>query len=424
MAASGAPAEAPSPPSPDRVWENLLRLAEHVEPDQPGWTRRVFSPAYSAARQLVAELMADAGLAVSRDAGGNLLGHLPGSEPELPALVIGSHTDTVAGGGRFDGMVGVVAAIEVARRLQEAGNRLRHPLWVVDFLGEEPNRFGLSCLGSRAVTGHLDASHLELRDGSGTTLREALVGVGAQPEALASARWPSGSIHAYIELHVEQGTRLEEAGRPLGVVTGIVGIHRVKIDLSGRPDHAGTTPMGQRLDALQAAAQVILGIERIGHRRIGAEGVATVGQITVSPNSPNVVAGSATLVAELRSIDSEWLSQGDRQVAELGARVEAETGVGAELTWVSQEPPVACHPAMRQLLAEAVSELGIEPLEVPSGASHDAAHVARLGPMGMLFIPSRGGRSHCPEEWTEPEQVAVGTAALLEAVRGVDRAQL
>jgi len=401
-----------------------MLLAEHAEPDQAGWTRRVFSPAYLESRQVVADLMAASGLEVSRDAAGNLLGQLPGAEPDLPSLVIGSHTDTVAGGGRFDGMVGVVAAIEVARRLQAEGTGLWHPLRVVDFLGEEPNRFGLSCLGSRAVTGHLDPAHLQLRDGSGITLGEALVGVGARPESIQSARWPEKSIHGYIELHIEQGARLERAGRRLGVVSGIVGIHRARVELIGRPDHAGTTPMGGRLDAIQAAAQVILGIDRIGRRHEGAEGVATVGQITVEPNSPNVVAARATLVAELRSLDAEWLAQGDEQVAALVAQVAAGTGVVAELAWVSQESPVACHPTMRRLLAQAVRELGAEPLEVASGASHDAAHLARLGPMGMLFIPSLGGRSHCPEEWTEPEQVALGTSALLQAVRAVDRAQL
>jgi len=399
-------------------------LAEYAEPDQPGWTRRVFSPAYRESRQVVADLMEGTGLEVTRDAAGNLLGQLAGAEPDLRALVIGSHTDTVAGGGRFDGMVGVVAAIEVARRLRAEGTRLRHPLRVVDFLGEEPNRFGLSCLGSRAVTGHLDPAHLQLRDASGLTLEEALVGVGGQPEAIQSARWPENSIHGYIELHVEQGARLEQMGRRLGVVSGIVGIHRVRVELVGRPDHAGTTPMGARLDAMQAAAQVILGIDRIGRRQEGAEGVATVGQIAVEPNSPNVVASRATLVAELRSLDADWLAQGDQQVAALVAQVASETGLVGELSWLSQEAPVACHPTLRRLLAQAVQELGVDPVELASGASHDAAHLARLGPMGMLFIPSRGGRSHCPEEWTDPEQVALGTAALLQAVQVVDRAQL
>ncbi len=423
MASEVSPA-APSRPFSDRVWANLMMLAEYAEPDQPGWTRRVFSPAYLESRQVVADLMEATGLEVTRDAAGNLLGQLAGAEPDLPALVIGSHTDTVAGGGRFDGMVGVVAAIEVARRLRAEGTRLRHPLRVVDFLGEEPNRFGLSCLGSRAVTGHLDPAHLQLRDASGLTLGEALVGVGGQPEAIQSARWKANSIHGYIELHVEQGARLEETGRRLGVVSGIVGIHRVRVELVGRPDHAGTTPMGSRLDAMQAAAQVILGIDRIGRRQEGAEGVATVGQIAVEPNSPNVVASRATLVAELRSLDAEWLAQGDQQVAAQVAQVASETGLVGELSWLSQEAPVACHPTLRRLLAQAVRELGVDPVELASGASHDAAHLARLGPMGMLFIPSRGGRSHCPEEWTDPEQVALGTAALLRAVQVVDRAQL
>ncbi|MHB8331089.1 MAG: M20 family metallo-hydrolase [Candidatus Dormibacteria bacterium] len=410
--------------SAERVWERLMRLAEHVEPGEPGWTRRVFSPAYLETRRLVSGFMADAGLEVAPDAVGNLIGRLAGSEPQAPALAVGSHTDTVAGGGRFDGMVGVVAAIEVALLLRDAGTHLRHPLWVVDFLGEEPNRFGLSCLGSRAVTGHLARSHLELRDPTGMTLGEALGGMGARADALDSAIWPAGALHGYVELHVEQAARLGRAGRPLGVVSAIVGIYRARIEVVGRPDHAGTTPMDGRLDAMQAAAQIICGIDGIGRRTMGSDGVATVGQITVEPNSPNVVAARAVLVAEMRSIDDGWLRQGREQVEELVAQVAARTGVTADLTWISAEPPVACSPAMRELLSQVVRDTGVEPLEVPSGASHDAAHIAGLGPMGMLFIPSRGGRSHCPEEWTDKDHVALGTAALLRAVLAVDQARL
>ncbi len=401
-----------------------MRLAEHVEPGEPGWTRRVFSPAYRETRQLVSDFMTDSGLEVTPDAIGNLIGRLPGSEPRAPVLVVGSHTDTVSGGGRFDGMVGVVAAIEVASLLRDSATRLRHPLWVVDFLGEEPNRFGLSCLGSRAVTGHLASSHLELLDPTGMTLAGALAGMGARPGALDSATWPAGNLHGYLELHVEQGARLDRAGRPLGVVSAIVGIYRARIEVVGRPDHAGTTPMDGRLDAMQAAAQIICGIDRIGRRSTGSDGVATVGQITVEPNSPNVVAARAVLVAEMRSVDDAWLHQGRGQVEELVARVAVGTGVTADLAWISAEPPVACSPIMRELLAQAVRATGVEPLEVPSGASHDAAHMARLGPMGMLFIPSRDGRSHCPEEWTDKDQVAMGTAALLRAVLAVDQARL
>jgi N-carbamoyl-L-amino-acid hydrolase len=410
--------------SDDRVWDQLMALAEHTEPGEPGWTRRVFSPAYQESRQVVSGFMEEAGLELSRDPAGNLRGRLPGTDRELPALVIGSHTDTVAGGGRFDGMLGVIAATEAARLLRESGTALRHPLWVVDFLGEEPNQFGLSCVGSRAVSGDLEEAHLRLRSPTGESLASALTASGAEPQQLERARWDPSALHAYIELHIEQSARLEQAGLPLGVVTAIAGIHRARIEIEGRPDHAGTTPMGSRQDALQAAAQVILGIDLIGRRQGAAEGVATVGRILVEPNSVNVVPALATLTAELRSTDEEWLREGVDAVERMVGEVSAASRAPATVAWISGEAPVRCDPRMRELLAKAVRDMGAEPMAVPSGAGHDAAHLARLCPMGMLFVPSRQGRSHCPEEWTEKEHVAKGTEALLRAVLAVDRAEL
>jgi N-carbamoyl-L-amino-acid hydrolase len=410
--------------SDDRVWDQLMELAEYTEAGEPGWTRRVFSSAYRQSRQVVLRFMEEAGLDATRDEAGNLLGRRPGAESGRPALVIGSHSDTVAGGGRFDGMVGVVAAIEVGRLLRDSGTILRHPLWVVDFLGEEPNQYGLSCLGSRAVAGALEAAHLGLRDPSGETLGSALQAGAADPPQLHRARWDPSALHAYIELHIEQSARLEQAGRPLGVVTAIAGIHRARIEVRGRPDHAGATPMDSRQDALQAAAQIILGIDRTGRRRGTAEGVATVGRILVEPNSVNVVPALATLTAELRSTDELWLREGVEAVERLVGEVSAVSGTPATVTWISAEAPVRCDPRLMVLLSGSVRELGFEPMEVPSGAGHDAAHVARLCPMGMLFVPSRQGRSHCPEEWTDKHQVGRGTAALLRAVLAVDRAEL
>ncbi len=408
--------------SGDRIWADLTGLAEFVEAGLPGWTRRVFSAPYQASRTLVHTLMEEAGLAAERDPAGNLIGRLPGADSTLPPIVIGSHTDTVAGGGRFDGMVGVVAALEVARQLVRSP--LRHPLWVVDFLGEEPNEFGLSCLGSRAVTGHLDSDHLQLRDGSGRTLAEALTAAGCRPAELQAARWRPGSVHAYLELHIEQGRRLEQAGLPLGVVSAIVGIARAQIDITGRADHAGTTPMDDRHDALVAAAELVLGVERLGRSQDVGHGVATTGRILVKPNAANVVPALTQLVVEMRSTGKSWLSQTSEALERMVARVANDRSVEARLTWLSSEPPVPCDPRLRQLLGRAVEQMGRTPMELESGASHDAAHVARMAPMGMLFVPSRDGRSHCPEEWTEPRQVADGAEALLRATIETDAAEL
>jgi N-carbamoyl-L-amino-acid hydrolase len=391
-----------------------MRLAEMVEPGQPGWTRRVFTPEYLKSRELVWELMASSGLEVRRDPAGNLIGALRGTDAELPALILGSHTDTVAGGGRFDGPCGVMAAIEAVRRIREGGIRPRRSVWVVDFLGEEPNDFGISCVGSRAAAGHLSPEHLQLVDRTGRTLAEALAQMGGDPDRIAEALWPAGTASAYLELHVEQGTRLEEAARGLAVVTAIAGIHRAEVRLEGRADHAGTTPMDRRRDALLAAAEVGLQVERLGRRE--GLGVATVGRLEVEPNSPNVVAERATLIAEYRSGDSNWLSATDRLLQELVTQVPARRGVLGQLTWLSREEPTVCAEGLRAVLRDSARAIGEEPLELPSWAGHDAVQVASNCPVAMIFVPSRGGRSHCPEEWTEPEQVEVGVRALTEAV--------
>jgi N-carbamoyl-L-amino-acid hydrolase len=410
-------------PWAERTWDSILKLAEFVEPATPGWTRRVFSAAYQASRRHTRRLMEDAGLEVVGDAAGNLIGTLAGADPGLPSLVVGSHTDTVLGGGRFDGMLGVAAAIEAARRLGGAGPALRHSLRVVDFIGEEPNSFGISCLGSRAVTGHLTSSHLTLADASGSSLRQALESMGARPDELSTAIWEPGSLHAYLELHIEQASRLERARCPLGVVTAIAGISRAAITFHGRADHAGTTPMGERHDALQAAAEVITGIDELGRATQSGEGVATAGRITIEPNSPNVVPAEALVVAEMRSTQAEWLRERSLELTDLAERAASRRSVDVSVGWISQEPPVPTHRAVRRALARAGAEVGADVLEVPSWASHDAAHMSRLAPMGMLFIPSRDGRSHCPEEWSDMPQVVLGTRALLAAIRTVDESE-
>jgi N-carbamoyl-L-amino-acid hydrolase len=399
-----------------------MELAEIRETDCPGWTRRSFSDAYRRSRGWTAELMERAGLDVRADPVGNLLGALPGSEPGLSQIVVGSHSDTVLGGGRFDGMVGVVGAVEVARVLQASGRPLRHPLLVADFLGEEPNRFGISCLGSRAVSGQLSRAHLGLRDQQGESLAEALSAFGSDPDRIQGSLWPSDRLLGYLELHVEQGARLERAGVPLGIVTAITGIHRAVVTFTGRPDHAGTVAMAERRDALAAAAEMILAVERMARQTSGQDaGVGTVGRLELTPGVANVVAGWARAWVELRSPDASWLAGRRRSLEEEVVELAARRGVEAVVEWVSSESPVACHAGMRRLIAEAIRDLAVRSMEVPSAAGHDAAHLSRLCPVGMIFIPSRQGRSHCPEEWTEPGQVARGVEALLASVVALDQ---
>jgi N-carbamoyl-L-amino-acid hydrolase len=415
------------PPDPERIAADLSTLAA-IHEDGPGWTRRVFGEADRDARNAVAAMMAGVGLETAIDAAGNVVGVLRGEGPAGgPALVTGSHTDTVAQGGRFDGIVGVVGGIEAVRVLRESGVRLDHDLRVVDFLGEEPNDYGLSCVGSRAVAGTLTPAHLGLTlttggaAPSGATadrLADGLIRAGTDPDAALRAAWAPGSVLAYLELHIEQGPHLEALGAPLGIVTSIVGIQRVEVTYRGRPDHAGTMPMGLRHDAGCAAAAGMLAVERLAD-----EGnVATVGVLELSPGSTNVIPGRARLVAESRSVDPAWLAAFRTRLAEELAGPARARGVDVDLEWLTMEAPTPMAASMSRLLTAAAGALGHRVAPLVSFAGHDAVSMAHLGPTGMVFVPSKDGRSHCPEEWTDVADIAVGVHTLAQAVVGADRA--
>ena len=400
-----------------RLQSDLTALAEFRDPGNPGWTRRVFSEPYVRSREWVAARMRDAGLEVKRDTAGNLIGTL--ARKGTAALVLGSHTDTVTGGGRFDGPVGVLGAIEAARCIRDSGRTLHHELRVVDFLGEEPNDFGLSCVGSRAVAGTLTAAHLAARDPSGRTLADALESAGADPTRIQEAAWAANTVGGFVELHVEQGPVLESAGVPLGVVTGIAGIERVVATFDGRADHAGTTPMGARHDALCAAADAVLAIERLGSEGHDA-GVGTAGRIEASPGALNVVPARVQLWAEFRSVDGAWLESRRRALEDAVSEAGRKRGVAGDVKRLSRTEPVVTSAEVRTAMTEAIGSLGLDYALLPSGAGHDAVQMSRLGPVGMLFVPSVGGRSHCPEEMTSPEHLEAGVSALLATLLVLD----
>lgn len=398
-----------------RLQDDLAKLAEFRDPDSPGWTRRVFSEPYIRSREWVAERMRDAGLKVAVDAAGNVIGTLAGSSGQ--ALVTGSHTDTVAGGGRFDGPLGVLGAIEAARCIRDGGLHLRHELRVVDFLGEEPNDFGISCVGSRAIAGTLSPEHLALRDPSGRTLAEALISTGGDPDRIHEAGWSADEMTAFVELHIEQGPILERAGVPLGIVSGIAGIDRLLITFTGQADHAGTTPMDARHDALCAAADVVLAVERMA---ADGGGVGTAGRIEALPGALNVVPERARLWVEFRNMDMDWLDSRRVLLDKAAGGAGGRRGVTVEIKTLTRTEPVVASDLVRKAMANAVAGLGLESKSLPSGAGHDAGHMAKLGPVGMLFVPSVGGRSHCPEEWTAPEHLKAGATALLATLWVLD----
>jgi N-carbamoyl-L-amino-acid hydrolase len=399
-----------------RLQADLAGLAEFREPDQPGWTRRVFSDPYLRSRAWLAARMEDAGLEVRNDAAGNLIGTLSGSGGG-PAIVTGSHTDSVAGGGRFDGPVGVLGAVEVARCLQGRGGGLVHDFRVVDFCGEEPNDFGISCVGSRAIAHMLTDAHLGLREPSGRILAEALTAAGGDPARIADAAWSAGEVHAFVELHIEQGPVLEAAGVPIGIVSGISGIERVKVTFTGQAGHAGTTPMGSRHDALCAAAETILALEQLASN---GGGVGTVGRVVALPGALNVIPDQVELWAEFRHVTAGWLDALRRELEQAVIDAGRRRGVDAAVLTLSRTEPVQASELVRAAMTQAVAELELESLVLPSGAGHDTVQMARLGPVGMLFVPSIGGRSHCPEEATAPADLDAGVRALLATVLALD----
>lgn len=399
----------------NRIQSDLEALATITDPGRP-WTRRAFSPRFDEGRGWLARRFEEAGLSVSRDAGGNLIGRRAGSAGGLGTILLGSHSDTVPDGGRFDGVAGVVVALEVARTLAERGHVLRHDLGIVDFLAEEVSVFGVSCIGSRAMAGVLPADWMGLTH-EGRTLETAMRDVGGAPEHIAAR----DDIRAFLELHIEQGPVLEDSGCDLGIVTAIAGITRVEIVLTGRPDHAGTTPMTARSDALVAAAGLVSAIEAEARDRAaqGSHFTATVGEFSMEPNAANVVPGRVRMLIDARAADrAQMLGFLDWIDARCAALPE---GIAAEVRRLSDNQPTPMEDDLIDRLDAAADRCGARHRRMVSGAGHDAAFMARIAPAAMVFVPCLGGRSHCPEEWAETADIALGAEVLAETVIALDQ---
>ncbi len=405
-------------PKVGRIRDDILAFSGLVSPSEPPYTRISFSPEDIEARAYVRRLMEGAGLRVRTDAAGNIIGRRDDGR-RLPPILIGSHLDTVRGGGRFDGVAGVAAALEVARRCAELRVELAHPLEVVVFLAEEPSPFGLSTIGSRAMAGKLSKEQLSLADGAGRSLGAAMTIAGGDPEHLQEAARSPGGVAAFLELHIEQGPHLAAAGVPVGVVTGIAGIWRGLISVEGQPDHAGTTPMGRRRDALAAGSDIVLGLERVC--KAAGDIVGTVGRVEVFPNALNVVPGRMVLGMEMRGLDSGRAEAVAREFTGRLDRIREERSVAISFAFSMSSSPVTFPDEVVRVVREAAEKLEIPYAELPSGAGHDANHLAGVAPAAMIFVPSKNGRSHCTDEWTDFDDIATGAEVLAQAVRELDR---
>jgi hydantoinase/carbamoylase family amidase len=378
-----------------------------------GVTRLAWSAEDTAARGMVTGWLGGTGVRARLDAVGNLIAELPGQEAGLAPLAIGSHLDTVVDGGRLDGAYGTVAAFEIIAALAACGERLRHPLRAVAWANEE----GVTAppfTGSRAAAGM--PVDLEAIGPDGRRLCERIAQAGGDPACFASAAWDS--LAGYLELHIEQGPVLDQLAVPIGVVTGITGARRGWVRFEGQANHAGTTPMHLRADALLAAAHAVLAVERLATD--GPASVATSGVIQAHPGNANVVAGRSAVSFDIRSMDEAALDAAVSRLRSEVDRIAALTGTTADLAAVSSAAAVQCHPALRSAVSEACASLGQASTELASGAGHDAQHLARLGPVGMIFVPSVGGISHHPAERTNPDHLIAGANVLLAAVRLAD----
>jgi N-carbamoyl-L-amino-acid hydrolase len=411
---------------PSRLQAHIERLSEFGRPAggtfADGVSRIGYSDADVGGRAYVMSLMRETGLTPRVDPAGNIFAAAAqpstDGDRERPIL-FGSHIDSVPSGGNFDGDLGSLAAIEVVRTLKTAGVRTRHPLEVVVWAEEEGSAYGRSLSGSRAFAGQFPAEELALVV-NGVTKADAIRRIGGDPARLEQALRPAGSFHAYLELHIEQGGTLEKAGLPIGVVEGIVSIHRYDVTVRGFANHAGTTPMGERQDALIAASQLILAIRDIVTREPGRQ-VGTVGKMEVSPNATNVVPGVVKHTIDLRDLDAAKLTRIGEVIRGRAREIAASTRTEIDVARVTHHDAALAAPAMQEAIARAADTLGLRSTRMPSGAGHDAQMAARLCPMGMIFVPSVGGISHSPRELTAWADCARGADVLLETILLVDK---
>lgn len=402
-----------------RLEENFRRLSAIGAQAGGGITRLAFGDEDWEARKYILELMEQAGLAVREDAFGNLIARREGLNPAAPAVMLGSHIDSVPNGGNYDGVAGVLAAIEVVRCLEEAGQPTVHPIEIVVFMAEESSRFGMATLGSKAFCGKLSLAQLEqYTDKQGVTLAQAMRGRGLAPENIGHARYDQ-AIKVFLELHIEQGKVLETMGKHIGIVTGIAAPTRLKVVVTGQADHSGATPMNMRQDALTAAAEVILLVEKLAGQEGHNGTVGTTGMAKVEPGVMNVIPGRVELGIDLRGISAASKRQVLEELTAGIAEVQARRGVDMEIITLTDEKPVEISREIVEFLQNIAEEYGYANMLLPSGAGHDAMHVAEIAPTGMVFVPCKGGISHNPAEWASIDDIAAGARILLGAVRNL-----
>lgn len=398
----------------ERLWNRLIELSQFGKLENGGVTRFSFTEDERRAKDKVISYMVEAGMKVMEDAVGNVIGRKEGRLSNLPAVLMGSHIDSVPNGGIFDGNLGVLAGIEVVQTMNEKNIETDYPIEVIAFTDEEGSRFGFGMIGSRALAGTLIREHLHYKDVDGIMIEQAMKNIGLDPTQISKAARNPESVKAYVELHIEQGRVLENHDLSVGIVSGIAGPLWTRWTLKGEAGHAGATPMKMRKDPLIAAAKIMLYIEEETKRYESA--VATVGQINVKPGGVNVIPGEVEFSLDLRDISLEDRDKLEDSITSFAYRLCENEGIEIGIETLQRVDPVPCSQEIRTVIEDSLSKVGVPSLTLASGAGHDGMQFKDFCPVGMIFVRSKDGLSHNPEEWSSKEDCGVGTSVLYETI--------
>jgi len=408
-------------PNVERLKESIETMATFVDETKPGWTRRSFTPWYSKAREWLKEQMIACGMEVEIDVASNVIGRIPGSNPMFAPIMIGSHTDTVEGGGRFDGIIGVLAGLEIARRIKETRTVLRHTLEIVDFTSEELSEFGINMIGSRGMVNNLSQEELDSKDNYGRLLKDVIKKEGGKPDLITLKSRKRKDVSLYLELHIEQGPILEQSNNKLAAVTGIVGAHRYYVTVEGRQNHVGGSPMNMRSDALAGASQMIVEFESLCRGNYGGFSlIGSVGKLDIQPNVVTIIPGKVIFSIDIRSLDTNLLENIIARFKERATEIAGERGLAVNFESLTKVDAVPVDTEIIDLVEQSCSSTG-KTIRMQCGSSHDACQIAKIAPIGMILVSSRDGRSHCPEEWTDYNDVALGVEALAKSILQFDK---
>jgi N-carbamoyl-L-amino-acid hydrolase len=399
----------------ERLNKNLQAFGKVSADVSKNTSRLAYSDTDLAGRVYIMERMRAAGLYPEIDRAGNIIGKRAGKDASLPVIMLGSHSDSVPNGGLYDGPVGVWGAIEVAHTLKDKNHITNHPLEFVVFQNEEGGK-----TGSRLITGGIMDKEFGLSTASGKTIGEGIVALGGNLKGLANAKRKPGSIKAFFELHIEQGAILDAKNIPIGIVQGIVGIKRWNITVDGFTNHAGTTPMDQRADALLAAAKLIDAINQ-NVTSLPGQQVGTVGKVQAFPGAANVVPGKAILSLEIRDLSMEKIDKIFALIEDSAKNIEEKTKTTISFDHIYISQSALTHKSLKTIITDSAQEMGLKTLDMPSGAGHDAQSIAKIAPIGMIFVPSRDGISHSPKEYTAPDQITNGANVLLQSLLKIDQ---